>query len=442
MLGSALIWAALVVMAILLIWCLVRTNWGREFRWSFCDSEEIFNASVNGRDPAASLAERLARRRARAARTEAAQVRQLQVLGRIHAGRLRDQGDTEDDIIARDLAEFPAGEDDPELGQLAGQLATLEGELGDIIPAQLLAPISAISDRAHTTRRHAAVKAATNRKKKTKVILQQMETHSSIPENVHDRAVIEDLAAKMAILRKQSHFSFARTAESAENEPAVRQHQITKQKIAEYIASADLPPADRERALSTLDRIYDVQEFIVALDAREDQVLEAVWARADHPDNAANRDLIRQAVAVALRDCWVRSPYSGEYEMVCPNGRAERQIEALTLLDFDAALAGSANTSENYKNEIYRSAQEWNEEALEAARGEPGGELLWRAYQEGEDVADIAKSDQEREHATKLEKELHELVLRKVDAALQKLKPKLPKGLDERIRDDVRAALV
>lgn len=426
--------AFLIVLALLAVVYLVQSGWVREMRWSFKDSEEIFNDSVNGRDRAASLAEHMARRRARHARRESEQVRELQVLGRIHAGRIRDQGPVETEIIGEDLQAFPFTEDeDPELAQLTGQLATLEGELGDIIPTQFMAPINAISEKAHVTRRKAAVKSA-HGKKKAKVVLEKMETHSSIPENVHDRAVIEDMGAKMRVLKETTQFSFGGVARNIDP-------RSIRDQVSDYIANSSFPPDECERALASVQRIYEVQSFIMALDAREDQVLELVWTRADHPQNSKNRDLIRDAIVVALRDCWVRSQISGEYEMVCPNGRAERCVESLVLLDFDTTLSGSANTSENYKNEIYRSAQDWNEQALSAARGEPGGELLWRSYQEGVDLEDLSRDPSERQQAEQLEQKLRDGVLRKVDIALEKLKSKLPAGLGERIRGDVEAAL-
>ena len=126
-------------------------------------------------------------------------------------------------------------------------------------------------------------------------------------------------------------------------------------------------PAMTDRALAVIERARR-GERIVSMDATDEEILRRVWARADHPKNAARRDLLRQAAFDALVDSWEQGLSGGAIQ--CVDGRISRMLGSLTLLDFDRRNS-EMRMLQTYKNAIFART----------------GALIDKAY------ADIARSD-------------------------------------------------
>lgn len=104
----------------------------------------------------------------------------------------------------------------------------------------------------------------------------------------------------------------------------------------------------RTAALQTFDFIRNNKQNLSAIGADESTILRQVWARASHPDNAAHKSDMQEAVANALAD-----GYEGG-NVVCASGRATRLLYAFTDLDKDQEIAHSTPMSyEAYKNQIF-----------------------------------------------------------------------------------------
>jgi hypothetical protein len=101
----------------------------------------------------------------------------------------------------------------------------------------------------------------------------------------------------------------------------------------------------------------------------EDHIFALVWKRCKDPRNADNREIMHEAVANALADCYDGTPLS----LVCANGRCSRIINSLATIDYDPTMTG-AMTFEAYKNTIMQEAGEIFDNAIENAK-EEGGDM-------------------------------------------------------------------
>lgn len=101
----------------------------------------------------------------------------------------------------------------------------------------------------------------------------------------------------------------------------------------------------------------------------EDHILALVWKRCKDPRNAENREIMHEAVANALADCYDGTPLS----LVCANGRCSRVINSLATIDYDPTMTG-AMTFEAYKNTIMQEAGEIFDSVIENAK-EEGGDM-------------------------------------------------------------------
>jgi len=108
-------------------------------------------------------------------------------------------------------------------------------------------------------------------------------------------------------------------------------------------------------ALAVIERMRD-GEKITALEIDGESTTDAfclqmVWARAEHPLNSKNENLIKQSIFDNLLDSWEIDIF-GAKKIVCVTGRATRMLGSLTLLDFDERN-WEVKKFEDFKNEIF-----------------------------------------------------------------------------------------
>ncbi len=142
-----------------------------------------------------------------------------------------------------------------------------------------------------------------------------------------------------------------------------------------------------EQALEVVDAARR-GETNVAIGATDEEVLRRVWARADDPRNAENREKLRQAVFDALVDSWKHPPGPMGSGVQCVNGRTARVLGALSLLDWDKEN-WDVKRLEQLKNDVFAMTRALiDAKAAEAAASsEPGLRAVGRAF--------LAKTPQE-----------------------------------------------
>jgi hypothetical protein len=143
---------------------------------------------------------------------------------------------------------------------------------------------------------------------------------------------------------------------------------------------------DNPMAQRTLDTMMRSNANIMSFGMNELQILERVWERSYAPGNENARDNMQLAVVTALAD-------SVENGIVtCANGRVSRVLGSLATLDYDPAV-GSAQTTEAYKNQIYREVKISLEDALDELRGSGRLPTVVESYDSGK-PADGAEETQ------------------------------------------------
>ena len=120
------------------------------------------------------------------------------------------------------------------------------------------------------------------------------------------------------------------------------------------------PRTGRERPLLT-DRALEVVEMAKkghhssSTTATDEECLRRVWARADDPANAKNKDKMRQAAYDALVSSWDTA--LGDDEIQCVDGRISRMVGSLALLDHDETN-WNVQRLEEHRNHIYEQTAE------------------------------------------------------------------------------------
>lgn len=158
----------------------------------------------------------------------------------------------------------------------------------------------------------------------SEIALAEAQHHNSDSQNVHDSAVVGDLAETYARLK------------------------IPASEVPGHLHDLEVYALKNNASLHALQVLTRAKENaqISSYNDTESAILAAVWARAKAPENTRARENIQKALLGSLEDCWERGG------MVCAGGRAARYLGSLAGVDANPAM-GSATTLEAYKNQIY-----------------------------------------------------------------------------------------
>lgn len=118
--------------------------------------------------------------------------------------------------------------------------------------------------------------------------------------------------------------------------------EVTKHKFMDEPA--------RQRALSVLETMSKGGEVTVLHD-NERNILLNVWRRIHSGDNSEQREFLIDAFMDSLSNSMEKN-YYGDYAMVCANGRCDRVINSLTLIDSNPVISKPIKTKEIMRNEI------------------------------------------------------------------------------------------
>ncbi len=118
---------------------------------------------------------------------------------------------------------------------------------------------------------------------------------------------------------------------------------------------------EHAKAIATLNMMA-LCHHLDTLNMAEDRILALVWARTLTPENRANAENLREAIYLALVDCWEHG------NLVCMNGRCGRVLGALVGID---AAGISVMTTEAYRNQIYQECIKTIDSTLAYAKNDP-----------------------------------------------------------------------
>lgn len=402
----AIVIAITVVLVIVLVWVAVRKpKWGHAAYWKahFQDSpDEIYARSGGDYDDEAALAlERTERRleNPRIAGIErardhhrAARILSFGLLPILNPlGNAADRARVRNEIArhneemlaeiaremprhqrlrARDIAEGrpPQAGADPEF-MLAELLA---GELlypvrGDAVfydePfAHLRQATTAVAAQTARERQRAARAAGETPGLAAELYLDMAKTHTDDTQNAHDPMVTAAIRAVTLKLRNDAVTARAAASVAADDiaaEFAGRVEDYTR----DPRTGNSRPSILEEKVLPVIARAKDGEELTSPADPSENvpacsvsnlELLRLVWARAHHPRNSQNAQLLRESVFSALADSWSKG--MGSPHIVCVQGRMSRLAGALALLDFDKDT-WMVGRSEDIRNEIFDRAR-------------------------------------------------------------------------------------
>jgi hypothetical protein len=156
-----------------------------------------------------------------------------------------------------------------------------------------------------------------------------------------------------------------------------------------------LPEPKRAKAAKALRCLERENFYIIKLDARELDVLAAVWNRTVVPENRHCADNLKEAICEGLSDMVTDK----EVNVVCPSGRVSRLIESLTCIDTDASLGGAV-TLDMLRHEAIARSHEILQETIEQHRADHGSPFR-RAAEVYASGADDIKLTEEEECAFK-----------------------------------------
>jgi hypothetical protein len=187
-----------------------------------------------------------------------------------------------------------------------------------------------------------------------------------------------------------------------------------------YIESAD---AEKKSRALQIFNIMAAGSPISTYNSTESYILAAVWCRSKHPRNAANSELMKEALVNAMADgIEGGSP-------VCINGRCARVLGSMVLLDFDESV-GSAMTFDAYKNQIYTECKDIFDLNLQRAEIslDPDMKTLAESYK-----------DTSVEAPEEAEEEFKQWLKEDIDALLEKYREKLNEREMRQVRDECYA---
>ncbi len=191
-------------------------------------------------------------------------------------------------------------------------------------------------------------------------------------------------------------------------------------------------------AIAVINRARNGERNI-AFGITDEELLRLVWARADDPRNAANRDKLRQAAFDALVGSW-EDGVAGR-SIVCINGRTARMVGSLALLDYDPEN-WELTTVQEMKNEIMESVKTYISRAAQDAAKSTDAKLrdVGRSYISSTEIIEVDEKT-EAEFKAKLSVDIG----RMVDDAVQKINRRangaISSPLAEGIKNEAIAAI-
>lgn len=231
--------------------------------------------------------------------------------------------------------------------------------------------------------------------------------HTNDGQNVHDSSVNAYLRKILTNLRRDQ--------ERGESGPLPSLDAVLAGIVENgMVFSADPRGAPRPELVAQALEVVDAArrgELNAAIGATDEEVLRRVWARADAPRNAENREKLRQAVFDALVDSWKPG---NPPAVQCVNGRTARVLGALSLLDWDKEN-WDVKRLEQLKNEVFGLTRALiDAKAAEAAASpEPGLRAVGRAF--------LAKTAQELAQAGPVSPEIEAAFKDQLRAAIEKM---------------------
>jgi hypothetical protein len=147
----------------------------------------------------------------------------------------------------------------------------------------------------------------------------------------------------------------------AENHQNIDIAAIRKEILAHSFTSE---PA-RQRAISVLETMGKGGE-VTALHDNEKNILINVWKRVHSSDNDDRRQFLKDAFMDSLSNGMEKN-YYGDYAMVCANGRCDRVINSLTLIDSNPEISKPVKTKEIMRNEVLAKSYTILQEELKRA---------------------------------------------------------------------------
>jgi hypothetical protein len=153
------------------------------------------------------------------------------------------------------------------------------------------------------------------------------------PQNVHDSNVQHSISRVYKRIREL-------------NGP-VPLHDMPKDLI-QWIQQHPSPKS--ERALYVLENMGP--NYLSSLDDNEDSILQHVWARINNPSNIEQKTELKASLLDSLADSAIVDSHGRPTSTVCINGRCNRIINSLTLLDSDPVISEPVRTVDILRNEI------------------------------------------------------------------------------------------
>lgn len=379
-----------IIIAVIVILCLI---------YFFTQSNDIHaTKSVGIFDSVAKSALTTAKKRAA---INPADVQAQFAIGRIHRYNIGENTITPQVMAAyTEVAARPAEMTDFMIDELEGvfndQLLTINDTTpvlnGFITTAQQGIPEARIASKER--RKRAAASAATRSDAIAEYIAASI-THTNDPQNVHDTKVNDDLRET---LRKLPTVDI----DSAIDDARVWLRNNCAEKVH----------------LLTLDMISQ-GHHISTHNTTESDIFARVWRRCEDNRNKENTHDMKTAVARALSECVENGV------MVCINGRVNRILSSLVLLDFDPTV-GSAMTHEAYRNEIFQSVGKLIDDEINTAAASIDPELsaVGTAYLTGTRTDNAAET------------KFHDSVKQKIDKLIDSYSSKLSVETLSRLKEE------
>lgn len=226
-----------------------------------------------------------------------------------------------------------------------------------------------------------AAQTAANPTERVAKTLDNVKTHTSDPQNVHDSAVNTSLRRTVTRIRDTTRIaSFGDCAAEAS---------------AWINRCGDTVKRERaQRALASLS----VPSFNSTIGCSDADVFAMVWSRHRVERNVDNADRIRDAVVDSLADFYERRHGGTGDNPVCVNGRCGRMLESLVLVDHDDSLGG-ALTLEQHRNDIIEQVKTVLAREISAAKNSDDADMraVAEAYEGSSTPVDAAAENRFKE---------------------------------------------
>jgi len=179
-------------------------------------------------------------------------------------------------------------------------------------------------------------------------------------QNVHESQVSHDIG------RIYTAIKFENDKEDMVSGGIDNRQNITTDAIRQAIATHNFAnEAARQRARTVLDTMASGGD-ITTLHDNERNIILNVWKRIHSGDNDGRKEFLKEAFMDSLSNGMEKN-YYGDYAMVCANGRCDRVINSLTLIDNNPTISKPVKTKEIMKNEVFSKSYNILQEELKRA---------------------------------------------------------------------------